>query len=79
MEEDRNGCGGEGVTFSAWQRAAARARLDDSRTTRRFASREELEAFFRACDSDEGPQTEPDWHEHLGAIAASRAGGESET
>lgn len=69
----------EGMTFSAWLRAAARARLEDSRKTRRFASEEEMEAFFRACDLNDGPENEPDWHEHLAVIAASRAGGESGT
>ena len=69
----------EGITFSAWLRAAARARLEDGRRNRRFASQEDVEAFFRACDSAEGPETEPDWHEHLDVIAASRAGGESGT
>ncbi|MCY4501807.1 MAG: hypothetical protein OXE57_09635 [Alphaproteobacteria bacterium] len=69
----------EGMTFSAWLRAAARARLEDSRRSRRFASQDEVEAFFRACDSGDGPETEPDWDEHLDVIAASRAGGESGT
>ena len=53
----------EGMTVSAW----------------RFASYEDVEAFFRACDSSEGPETEPDWHEHLAIMAASRAGGEGRT
>ena len=46
---------------------------------RRFASEEDVEAFFRACDDREGRGTEPDWHEHLGVMAASRASGASET
>lgn len=46
---------------------------------RRFASEEDVEAFFRACDDREVPETEPDWHEHLEVIAASRAGGASGT
>ena len=53
------------------------ARLEDNRRSRRFATREDVEAFFRACDSGGGPETEPDWHDHLGVIAASRAGGAS--
>lgn len=69
----------EGMTFSAWLRAAARARLEDGRRTRRFASEEELEAFFRSCDFNDGPEIEPDWQEQLDVIAASRAGGESGT
>jgi len=31
-----------------------------------------LEAFFRACDALKGPETEPEWNEHLSAIAESR-------
>ena len=44
-----------------------------------FASEEDVEAFFRACDDREGRGVEPDWHEHLEVIAASRAGGASGT
>ena len=69
----------EGLTFSAWLRAAARARLEQGRQNRRFASPEDVQSFFRMCDSAEGPDTEPDWHEHLKTIAASKASGGSRT
>ncbi len=58
--------------------ARVRSFIPDSERER-FASPEEIEAFFHACDSVEGPETEPDWHEHLEVIAASRAGGASGT
>ena len=45
----------------------------------RFVSEEDVEAFFRACDDRESRELEPDWHEHLGVMTASRAGGASGT
>ncbi len=69
----------EGMTLSAWLRAAARARLEDRQRVRRFESLEDLEAFFRACDALDGPETEPDWEEHLAVINASRASGTTGT
>ena len=45
----------------------------------RFASPEGMEAFFRVCDHNDGPENEPDRHEHLEVMAASRAGGASGT
>ena len=67
----------EGMTFSAWLRAAAQARVEEKRP--RFASPMELEAFFRRCDALDGPDTEPEWSEHLRVIGRSRAAGEEHT
>ena len=53
----------EGLTFSAWLRAAAHDRLE---------AREHLQRFFEECDAREGPGVEPDWDEHKRAIEASR-------
>ena len=69
----------EGKTLSAWLRAAARARLEDRQRVRRFESPEDVREFFRACDAVEGPDTEPDWREHLQVINESRAGGTPRT
>ena len=55
----------EGMTLSAWLRTAARERLQKRQSAKPFQSPEELEEFFRACDHLEGPETEPDWDEHL--------------
>ncbi len=55
----------EGMTLSAWLRAAARERLQKRQSVKPFQSPEELEEFFRACDRREGPEPEPDWGEHL--------------
>ena len=69
----------EGMTLSAWLRAAARERLEARRRADSFATAEDLDAFFRECDARAGPGREPDWDEHLAAMAASRARGASGT
>lgn len=69
----------EGMTLSAWLRAAARERLEARRRADPFATAEDLDAFFRECDARAGPGREPDWDEHLAAMAASRARGASGT
>lgn len=69
----------EGMTLSAWLRAAARERLEGRQGAEPFAAAEDLEAFFRECDGLEGPAREPDWEEHLAVMAASRARGASGT
>ena len=63
---------GEGLTLSAWLRAAARERLENRQRADRFTSPAAVEAFFSACDALEGPEREPDWDEHLSVIAESR-------
>ena len=47
-------------------------RLEEQQRTEAFDSPADLEAFFRKCDALEGPTLEPDWHEHLDMMAASR-------
>ena len=69
----------EGMTFSAWLRAAARERLERKQQARRFESAAEIEAFWRECDEQAGPGREPDWEEHLKAINASRSRGATDT
>ena len=65
----------EGLSLSAWLRAAARDRLNRRQRTAPFSSSEEMEEFFRACDALDGPASEPDWNEHLSVIDASRREG----
>ena len=69
----------EGMTLSAWLRTAAQARLDERQRVRRFESPEDVQEFFRYCDTIEGPETEPDWSEHLRVINESRASGTTGT
>ena len=52
----------EGMTFSAWLRAAAEERLAKQQP-KRFESVEELREFFRECNERAGPGREPDWEE----------------
>ena len=69
----------EGMTLSAWLRAAARKRLQERLHAKPFQSPEDVEEFFRACDSLEGPEKEPDWDQHLDLINQSRGRGASGT
>ena len=65
----------EGMTLSAWLRAAARKRLEEQQRYEPFRHPEDLEAFFDRCDALEGPVSEPDWDEHLKVISESRSRG----
>lgn len=65
----------EGLTFSAWLRAAARDRLEARERAQRFQSQEDLQRFFAECDARRGPGVEPDWEEHKRAIEESRLRG----
>ena len=65
----------EGMTLSAWLRAAARDRLEKRQRTKSFESAADVEAFFRWCDTLERPEPEPDWEEHLAVINRSRSSG----
>ncbi len=70
----------EGMTFSAWLRAAAHDRLEESERSRRFESPEQWEEFFKMCDAlEDGPDIEPDWEEHLRVIDESRRRGFTDT
>lgn len=65
----------EGLSFSAWLRAAAHERLEERQRAQRFQSREDLRRFFAECDAREGPGVEPDWEEHLQTIHESKTSG----
>ncbi|MCY4214867.1 MAG: antitoxin [Gammaproteobacteria bacterium] len=66
----------EGLSFSAWLRAAAQERLERMRSSRRFRSLDELSAFFALCNAGEDShEPEPDWERHKAAIARSRQRG----
>ncbi len=62
----------EGMTLSAWLRAAARRQLEEQQQSHPFEFPTDLEEFFSACDALEGPKREPDWQEHLAVIGESR-------
>ena len=67
----------EGMTLSAWLRAAARECLESRQHVKHFGSAAELEAFFRECNAQAGPGREPDWdwEEHLAVMRESRLRG----
>ena len=65
----------EGMSLSAWLRAAARERLEKRQSVKQFESPEDVTEFFRSCAALEGPETEPDWSEHLRVMNESRTRG----
>ena len=69
----------EGMSLSGWLRAAARDRLAARQRVTLFASPEDIAEFFKSCATLEGPETEPDWSEHLRAIGQSRAAGAADS
>ena len=69
----------EGMSLSAWLRAAARERLETRQRVRLFESPEDVKEFFRSCAELEGPETEPDWSEHLRVMSESRGRGVART
>ena len=62
----------EGLTSSAWLRAAARERLEQRQRSDSFESPSHLEEFFRECDALEGSDRESEWTEHLRITDESR-------
>lgn len=66
----------EGMSFSAWVRAAARQRLEDRQRVDLFESPAQLDEFFRECDALEGPDREPEWEQHLMVMDESRRRGQ---
>jgi hypothetical protein len=69
----------EGMSLSAWLRAAAEDRLRSRTERERFRSVEDLQAFFREVDQRGEAGSEPDWEQHLQVIRDSRRGGTSST
>ncbi len=65
----------DGLTFSAWLRAAAHDRLEARQSAERFKSTEDLEQFFEECDARRGSGVEPDWEEHLQTLHESMTSG----
>ena len=69
----------EGMSLSAWLRAAARERLEKRQGVKHFESPEDVMEFFRLCAALDGPETEPEWDEHLRVMNESRSSGFSRT
>lgn len=77
-DEFRGQAAREGLSLSAWLRAAARERLTSRKARRALQTVEELDDFFAECDARE-TVPEPDWEEHLKVIEQSRLSGTSPT
>ena len=69
----------EGLTLSAWLRAAAAERLDRRTGTEPFHTEDDVWRFFADRDAEMGCGTEPDWEQHLDVIRASRHRGAAGT
>ena len=71
----------EGMSLSAWLRAAARERLEARHIVTLFESPQDVEEFFRSCAALDDPETETelDWSEHLRVMSESRAIGAAGT
>ena len=69
----------EGMSLSAWIRAAARERLEARQSVKLFESPDDVKEFFRHCATLVGPETEPDWGEHLRVMNESRGAGATGT
>ena len=69
----------EGMSLSAWLRAAAHERLETRQSVKLFESPEDVKEFFRSCAALEGPETETDWSEHLRVMSESRGQGVATT
>ncbi|MYB50492.1 MAG: antitoxin [Dehalococcoidia bacterium] len=63
------------MSLSAWLRAAARERLQARQRVKVFESPDDVREFFRSCAALDGPETEPDWDEHLRVMNESRRTG----
>ena len=68
----------EGMTLSAWLRAAANERLTEKERLKPFTSSEEIRDFFRAFDESSSGNREPDWEEHLKTLRESKMPGHRE-
>ena len=62
----------EGMTLSAWLRAAAEEQLKRKERLKPFTSSEEVRDFFLAFDESESGNREPDWAVHLETLRKSK-------
>lgn len=58
----------EGLSFSAWIRAAARDRCEFRNRQAKFESADDVRAFFARHDSTLGPGSGPGWEEYKAII-----------
>ncbi|MYB07710.1 MAG: hypothetical protein F4Y24_15315 [Gemmatimonadetes bacterium] len=65
----------EGLSLSAWLRAAAADRLDRRAGTHPFRTEEDVWQSFADRDAEMGYGVEPDWERHVAGIRASQRRG----
>lgn len=65
----------EGLTLSAWLRAAAADRLERLAGAEPFRTEDDVWRFFADRDTETGCGPEPDWEQHLSVMRASRGRG----
>lgn len=63
----------EGLSISAWLRAAAADRLDRRAGAESFRTEDDVWRFFADRDAEMRRGTEPDWEQQLDVIHASRS------
>ena len=69
----------EGLTLSAWLRAAAADRLDRRAGAEPFRTGDDVWRFFKDRDAETECGPEPDWEQHLEVMRASRSLGAAGT
>ena len=69
----------EGLSLSAWLRAAASDRLDDRTDAEPFRTEDDVWRFFADRDAEMDGGAEPDWEQHLDVIRGSRSRGAAGT
>lgn len=69
----------EGLTLSAWLRAAAADRLDRRADAEPFRTEDDVWRFFADRDAETDCGTEPEWEQHLAVMRASRKRGATGT
>ena len=63
----------EGLTLSAWLRAAAADRLERRAGAEPFRTEDDGWRFFADRDAESGCGAEPDWEQHLDVMHESRS------
>lgn len=69
----------DGLTLSAWLRAAASDRLDRRAQTEPFRTEDDVWRFFADRDAEAACGAEPDWEQHLDVMRRSRGRGAART
>ena len=69
----------EGMSLSAWLRAAAEDRIEQRERLKPFSSSADVREFFQDHDDSGSGLREPDWEKHLKTLRESKLAGSSGT